>query len=392
MPIWKKTRSRMEKQEPAVSAVAVQTAQADLGPFSRCAEECCPQRERELYRTLREAIPIVDAAIGKIVRLTGGFRVRLPAGGEEKLDSFLKTVRVNACGMGLDSFLSSYLDQLLTYGTAVGEIAADRTGIWGLYNADLDHLELRRDGPLATAVYVKTADGGLCRAQGQERILVSVLNPRPGGIYGQSLLKGLPFVSEILLKIYNSIGLNWERVGNVRFAVTYKPGSDPVDRAGARERAEAIAREWGKAMRAGGRPSDFVSVGDVGIKVIGADNQVLDSQVPVRQMLEQIVAKLGVPPFLLGLSWSTTERMSAQQADLLTSELEYYRRLLEPVISRICSLWLRMQGMDSRHEIVWDDINLQDEVEHANARLLVARARALEQEQSSGEEKGEEEA
>ena len=62
------------------------------------------------------------------------------------------------------------------------------------------------------------------------------------------------------------------------------------------------------------------------------------------------------------------------------------------MISRICSLWLRMQGMDSRHEIVWDDINLQDEVEHANARLLVARARALEQEQSSGEEKGEEEA
>ena len=59
----------------------------------------------------------------------------------------------------------------------------------------------------------------------------------------------------------------------------------------------------------------------MGIKVIGADNQVLDSQVPVRQMLEQIVAKLGVPPFLLGLSWSTTERMSAQQADLLTSEL-----------------------------------------------------------------------
>ena len=120
MPIWKKTRSRMEKQEPAVSAVAVQTAQAELRPFSRCAEECCPQRERELYRTLREAIPIVDAAIGKIVRLTGGFRVRLPAGGEEKLDSFLKTVRVNACGMGLDSFLSSYLDQLLTYGTAMG--------------------------------------------------------------------------------------------------------------------------------------------------------------------------------------------------------------------------------------------------------------------------------
>ena len=33
-----------------------------------------------------------------------------------------------------------------------------------------------------------------------------------------------------------------------------------------------------------------------------------------RQMLEQLVAKTGLPPFLLGLSWSSTERMSAQQA------------------------------------------------------------------------------
>ena len=48
--------------------------------------------------------------------------------------------------------------------------------------------------------------------------------------------------------------------------------------------------------------SDFVAVGDVGIKVIGADNQILDSEVPVRQMMEQIITRLGLPPFILGLS------------------------------------------------------------------------------------------
>lgn len=57
---------------------------------------------------------------------------------------------------------------------------------------------------------------------------------------------------------------------------------------------------------------DFVAVGDVDIKVIGADSPVLDSQVPVRQILEQLVARTGIPPFMLGLSWSATERMSAQ--------------------------------------------------------------------------------
>mgnify|MGYP001527896479 FL=1 len=48
---------------------------------------------------------------------------------------------------------------------------------------------------------------------------------------------------------------------------------------------------------------DFVAVGDVSVKVIGADNAVLDSEIPVKQLLEQIVAKTGLPPFMLGLSW-----------------------------------------------------------------------------------------
>ena len=89
-------------------------------------------------------------------------------------------------------------------------------------------------------------------------------------------------------------------------------------------------------MQAGrqGAVRDFVAVGDVDIKVIGADSQVLDSEVPVRQILEQLIARTGIPPFLLGLSWSSTERMSAQQADLLTSEITAIRRSLEPAVRR----------------------------------------------------------
>ena len=82
--------------------------------------------------------------------------------------------------------------------------------------------------------------------------------------------------------------------------------------------------------------SDFVAVGDVQIKAIGADGQQMDSEVPVRQMLEQIVAKMGIPPFLLGLSWSSTERMSSQQADMLTKRADGVPQNLEPAILKIC--------------------------------------------------------
>ena len=114
------------------------------------------------------------------------------------------------------------------------------------------------------------------------------------------------------------------------------------------------------------------------IRAIGADNQVMDSDIPVRQLLEQIVAKLGLPPFLLGLSWSSTERMSSQQADILTSELEAYRRLLNPMLEQICSVWLRLKGWDTEFRVEWEDITMQDETESANARLLNARAAEIE--------------
>ena len=126
-------------------------------------------------------------------------------------------------------------------------------------------------------------------------------------------------------------------------------------------------------------PSDFITIGDVSIKVIGADNPIMDSQVPVRQMLEQIVSKLSIPPFLLGLNWSTTETMSTQQAEILSSELESYRRLLNPVIKKICDTFLMIKGIQTEYKIIWNIIDLKDQLQIANTRLTNARALEIEQ-------------
>ena len=198
-----------------------------------------------------------------------------------------------------------------------------------------------------------------------------------GVLEGIQLLEGLPFVSSVLLNIYQAIGQNFERMGNLRFAVTYKPQGG-VDGAYAREIAQQMASQWADTMRESGQVKDFVAVGDVDIKVIGADNQALDTQVPVRQMLEQIVAKLGLPPFILGLSWSTTERMSQQQSEILASELESYRALLTPVILRICRYHLEQMGLGGKVQVKWKHISIADEVEQARAKLLDMQAKEIE--------------
>lgn len=369
--------------KPSYSAVQTVTSDAKVHPFcevNRYTPLC--DGEIRLYSVLREAVPIIDAAICKTVRLVGGFRVKCEDKDVEYgLNKFLANVQVNSCECGAEAFIATFLDQLLTYGTAVGEMVPNIQGdnIAALYNVPLKDVELRTDGgPLNLSVYKRDENGTATPIKYQELLVVSALKPEPGKIYGTSILKGLPFVSGVLLNIYNSIGINWERIGNLRFAVTYKPGPDAGEKAYAKERAMQVATEWRKAMNSSGALSDFVAVGDVNIKVIGADNQILDSQIPVKQMLEQIVAKLSIPPFLLGLSWSTSERMSSQQADILTTELESYRRLLTPIVYRLCSMWARINASVTDFEIVWDNINLQDEVELANARFLSARAAEIE--------------
>jgi hypothetical protein len=368
-----------KKERCITAASGIQTSRASVHPFSSLmAYVPLNNPQLRLYSALREAVPVIDAAILKLTRLTGGFRVECnDKTAEKKLSEFLRTVNVGGNQRGIESFISTYLEQLLTNGTALGEIVMSAGKIKGLYNASLENLDVkRRKNSLEIDFYKSGIAGNNEKIKYPWLILFSALNPDAESITGNSMLKGLPFISDILMKIYNTIGLNWDRVGNVRFSVNYKPAADALG--DAEKIASQIASQWSEAMNNDSAVKDFVSVGDVEIKVIGADNQVLESDVPVRQMLEQIVAKTGLPPFMLGLSWSSTERMSAQQADVLTSELEAYRRILSPVIEKISALWLKLNGYSSELSIIWDDITLQDQVDIARARLYNAQAAALE--------------
>lgn len=338
--------------------------------------------EHELYDCLRAEIPIIDACIGKIVRLTGDFRLKAEKESVQPLlDRFAMEVPVGVSGVSINTFADMYLDSLLTYGKAIGEIIPDKNQctVKGLWVGDSSLFRVKQGKGKTDMEITRVFGDESAPIMNTDRILYTALNPSPKHPDGVSILRGIPALSDILMRIYECIGQNFDRVGNVRYAVTYNP-SDESDKAFAKERALEIAKEWSEGMTSAGYGvvKDFVAVGDVQIKVIGAENQLIDTEIPVRQILEQIIAKLSIPPFLLGLNWSTTERMSSQQADILTSELEYYRRLLTPVLRKIAITFLRLNGIDSDVSVEWAAINLQDEEALAKARLYNAQAQQLE--------------
>ena len=338
-----------ERKKRQGAAPVVQVRQGEGHPFG-VLDRYTPLGTGEvaLYRAIREGVPLLDAAIWKLVRLCGGVKVFAEdKAAQAGLEEFFQKVNIGWGQRGIQAFLDRYLDDLFTCGHALGEIVltGDGRDIAAVLCADPEQVEAKRgDNPLDFKLCLRQA-GEPKELPWQELLLFTPLQPTGDCPCGVSMLRSMPFLAGILLKIFQATGQNWERAGNLRFAVVCKPGED--EGAFAQERCRQIAGEWSEAMQAGraGQVRDFVAVGDVDVKVIGADGPILDSQVPVRQILEQLVARTGIPPFMLGLSWSSTERMSTQQADMMTSD--------------------------------WEDINLQDIVEEAKAELYRAQAEKI---------------
>ena len=235
-----------QKERSTGGETAVQLRSGGRSTFGRL-ESYVPLLDGEtaLYREVREAVPVVDAAICKLIRLTGGVRVACGnERAEQGLQRFLREVPVGRGQRGINAFLDCYLDSLLTCGRAVGEIVPDAEGreIAAVLCADVSQVEVREgDSPLEFCLCGVDGYGRSVPLEYQDLLLFTPLNPEAGHPYGVSMLRSMPYLTGLLLKIYDAMGKNWDRCGNVRFAVTYKPQDGELDRGAAQERAEQIA-------------------------------------------------------------------------------------------------------------------------------------------------------
>ena len=144
----------------------MQLRSADTHPFGALSGYV-PLRSGEiaLYRAIREAVPIVDAALMKIIRLVGGFSVCCgDAAAERGLAGFLRTVNVGRGQRGINSFLDQYLDSLSTCGRAVGEIVPQRGGgAAAVLCGDVSRVEVREGAsPLEFCLCAWDESGALC--------------------------------------------------------------------------------------------------------------------------------------------------------------------------------------------------------------------------------------
>jgi hypothetical protein len=358
---------------------------APLGHYARGWHAGRDRRaELEVYREIRRLMPIVDVAIFRLTRLVGNVRIEAPPEAIAEIEGFLRHVPVNGLQRGLQSFLANHVGQLLQYGYAAGEIVPDsgRRGVRALVNLDSRWVQVGEgESPLARWIGYQPPGTREPVRIPDSLALYSLHGAEGDSPYGTSILRSMPFVARAILTMETALQQSWERMGAPSFQVSWKPPEGFIDPDGSRTRQvlEDLEAGFTEAMQARhdkGLVSDFFASGDVQVRVIGSDGRELEFRETYRALTEQIVARTGLPPFMLGLSWSSTERMSTQQADLLISEVRSFRHELEPMIEKIIDLWQALTGRAGRYRVRWSEVSLQDLKDTAEAMHRRAMARS----------------
>ena len=348
-------------------------------------------------------LPFLDVGLRKFVRLVGGFGVRCDNEVlQTAMDGFLGTryvadatpVLVAGVQRGFQSFHTRHCRNMLSYGLALSEVALNGTGtdIDCLWPMGSSQVRCRRDADGRMEFGQQTAMGEPRWFPRQDLLVYNAANPEGDNWAGKPLVQSCQWVANTLLIIENAVRQMWWRHGAPSFAVwgEIDPSmaqNPPGGQSLADQTAlitSALQSEWKKGLQDRHENEgirDFIMAGVLKIhfQAIGSDVKELTFEAPVRFLMEQVIATIELAPFMLGVSWATTERMSQHQADAIMAVGEDVRRELETDYMRVCRTKQQLAGIKGEMEPCWDEMSLRDEVETSKARLSNAQASRFEQ-------------
>jgi len=374
----------------------------------------------DFYEVLREGIPIIDAAIRRLISLNGTIKIigdNMPL--VKELEDFCLYVPVNDMQKGIHAFLENSSNETFEQGFSISEFIAtkDRKDIASLRVADSKNIIFRRNaeskaepwyryGVLTTSSYtlpgsvieqiINASYGQTVSYGGVEETKLNLdnklyfsINNENSNPYGVSIMRSLEFVAQILVTIQNSIKFSAERFGSPMYHVHRKgkfPGNaDPV----AEQKKLQTDFNTIISSKLKGQTADLVTVGgtdsEVAVKVIGGEGQILTFDIQLRHLLEQIVSKTNLPAWLLGVYWSTTERMATLEIEAALADAKIRQFAMLPEFIRLFSTFLKLRGrtwnsvttsLDRAGDwgIIFETPNLRDILAIAQAKFLTAQA------------------
>lgn len=406
-------RKAAETSTSSGIASAQRDAQA-MGPWTETFKSFVARQINPLlYESMREALPIIDGAIGMMVTLDGIVRVEGDdAVAVAEIDAWMQRVQVNDAEVGLQAFYESQGNEQYEQGFAVGEwtASADGKGIARLRVADSKGVMFVRDGDVLRTLYrapppkqasqngLDTVEAMLRRTPGltvaglleqdyreidRRRLIYTVNRPEADGPYGTSLLRSLEVTSDTMLRIQTALGRTWTRWGDPVHHVSYKTKNARITDTELNRRKAILAEELASALagKERGNSTDFVtatgSLDEILITAIGAQQVALDPTAPLKHVTEQVCARFNLPPWLLGVDGTVGAGQAERQSEMVlqASKTRWERR--RPGLEALVANHLRLKGITwapGAWRLVQDLPNLQDMMKAAQANFLNAQA------------------
>ena len=337
-----------------------------------------------LYEQLVQTIPVLPRAISALVDLVGVPCVEAEPDVKAAIETWMGQVVTNRIQSGFNCWFPAWLGDMLLYGRAHAELILPQSldDLYAIQNLHPRTIDLRPSGDGYHLEIVQImSQRGMWQTLNPRLILNGIHDVKTDLPHGHSLLFGLPFIAEIITAMTKSYKGVWERFGNPSYFINWLPPKEGfADPTGAKSQGfvNGMRNLWDTAMqnRANGDVQDLVYAGEWKIQIVGAEGEALEFTVPYRELILQLLAKTGVPPFLVGLHDATTETLSTTQAGLLSANVARIRASVQPQLEYAIRLRQRLAGQPDAFTLGWESPTLVDLLEHARADLFAAQAEA----------------
>jgi SPP1 gp7 family putative phage head morphogenesis protein len=408
------------KALPGTRSTAAAREASAQGPYTDLFETFVARQVNPyLYEALREAVGPLDGAINRLCTLDGIIRVE---GNNDRLVSeiqgWMDGIKVQDVHQGFQSWCNLLGNEKYEQGFVIGEwvLNKNKTDVERLKIADSKGIYFKRktsgeletwyrppakmrgrnDGTdniervLRNTYMAQTTIGAYLDSNNYRKLNPAALvylgfNNEAENPYGVSLIRGTEFDSKVLLTIKNALFNVWDRFGDPIFDVKLKkkkqktPAELLVEQTAL---SKSIANVF--AIKRQGNSADLVNVigsGDeLEISILGAEGQVLQVEADARHLLEQIVAKTGLPSWLLGFHWSTAERLAEQQGTMIIQESRTRFEVSKPALRAPIEAMLRARGITFQRgdwDVIQELPNLQDMLKQAQANFLNTQAELM---------------
>ena len=358
-------------------------ARGDSNPFSMLSDYKVGEKNYSIYESLRE-IPMFDRAIELSKGLVGDWNPETTNAKEEKIiNDFRENVTVGYRQKSYLQFRRQFIDALLLYGTAFVEIVPSilddeiqsvhviSPKSFGFKKVNDEYLYAYKDG-----INLKVVEN-------QDLITYQAHKQKLGSFFGESVYNALPFVGQVITRALNSFDTRYWRESNPTYFFSIESDKEiQMEEADMNFLISSLKSSVQSVMQLKkmGQTGDIYAPLPSGsklvIKAIGADGKEFKDEIPIKTVLEQASSGLGYPLFMLNIhSESSAYKLTTHQAELITTMIKQFRKLVEQTDRYIINMHLTMNRIQPTYSITWDDVNLSDEVEKARAELLRAQAK-----------------